>query len=748
MAVAQATSVSWRRIVYGANVVIQVVLVVLAVVALIYVAQRYKRQTDLTRTGVNSLNPRTEKLLRNLPEDITITGVYTVLSEYDQRAQKRQDRVRDLLALYESAGRGHVTANLLDPMKDRVRLPVLLKRLREKPAYQNQAQKHIEVLKDFPALNQRIRALVDQQAGEADRLLAADASLQGSVIQEISQELRRLARQADEVTAGIQELQSQDIPAYGQAVERARKHLEAASSFLQAVGDWVRKNASSQKGLSADALAFLQKANGEYTPLLTDINALLERTKTLEPVELEELSDQLNRWSSAPPILVENADKAVLLPFNEVWPFRKDPTPRADGDDRDFAGEQAVSSAILKLTEKQKTGVVFTRFGGPSPIVPDFSQMNAMNMRQMPRAPFGVLNDLLGKENFVTQDWDLAKQKTPPEVKDAVRTVYVVLPPARPQQQDPRRPPAEPSISPEDVRAVTDAVNKAGMAIFLAGWEPPASPMPGAPAATYEYADYLASTWGIGVDSNYLVLPFAPSNENPKLYVPTQQTQRGIIDSPEMQFTNHPIGKPLEATPGGFDAACPLKILAADKKPAGVQIEPIAVVKETNDIWAIKDISHLNTDFRNERGTYRREEDLVPPFPLALAAERGGGAATTTAPSSGPTAPASKTQRVVVFGSATFTANPMLELGGFVVAGGGFQAYAAYPANPDLFINALHWLTNDAERISVGAQPTDVPRLTRLKDDAWLTFWRVFLVGIWPGMALVVGGGVWLFRRR
>ena len=31
------------------------------------------------------------------------------------------------------------------------------------------------------------------------------------------------------------------------------------------------------------------------------------------------------------------------------------------------------------------------------------------------------MNDLLDKENFVTHDWDLKTQKTPPEIEDAAR---------------------------------------------------------------------------------------------------------------------------------------------------------------------------------------------------------------------------------------------------------------------------------------------------------------------------------------
>jgi hypothetical protein len=730
MAVDKATSVARRRVVYGANAVLQIVLVILVVVGAVYLSQRYKRQADLTRSGVNSLSPRTTAMLRSLPENVTITGIYTVLSEYDTRAQKRRDTVRDLLALYESAGRGKVTANLVDPMKDRVQLPALLRRLRDKPAYKDEAKKHEEALQSFPALNKEIADVIGPQAADADRLLNSDPTLNRTVVVDLSLRLRNLARRGDEIMSTIQELQKAEIPRYGQAVEEARKHIESVEKFFRDVADYVQ-NASPEKVPPA-ALDFVQKASQAYQALLPKLTDFTTRAQGLKRVELEELSDQLDRWANAPPILVETPDKAQIVAFNEVWPYRTDQNapPPPDGDEREFAGEQATSSAILKLTQKEKTALIFTRFGGQSPITPDFSQMN-MNMRQMPRAPYGALNDLLLKENFVTLDWDVATQKTPPKPEDAARLVYVVFPAAPPPQQDPRRQTPPPSMSPADVKIVTDAVNAAAGAIFLAAWTPPISPVPGMGEGKYDYGEYLSSMWGIQVENAYLTLSFAPSPENPKLFIPTRDTQRAIIDSPVLQFTDQPIAKPLHTAPGGINESCPLKLAAGDKAPAGVTAEPVALIRDTNDVWAIKDIMRLNEDFRSNKGTYRRDDDIAAPFPVAVAAKND------------------KDQRLVVFASAGFVSNQVLDTpGGIVLLGGGFQTVPAYPANPDLFINAAYWVTNDAGRISIGAQRADAPRLSKLKDDRWLTFWHVFLVGIWPGMALVVGGGVWLFRRR
>lgn len=70
-----------------------------------------------------------------------------------------------------------------------------------------------------------------------------------------------------------------------------------------------------------------------------------------------------------------------------------------------------------------------------------------------------------------------------------------------------------------------------------------------------------------------------------------------------------------------------------------------------------------------------------------------------------------------------------------------------YPANSDLLINALHWLTGEADRIAVGPRRAELPRLSNLRESTAAALPWV-LVGVWPAVALVVGLGVWFVRRR
>jgi hypothetical protein len=457
---------------------------------------------------------------------------------------------------------------------------------------------------------------------------------------------------------------------------------------------------------------------------LKNVGELRDQAKDLEEVKLEEIYEKLKRGDT---VLVETEDEAVVLPHDEVWPWRTDrnaPAP-PDGDPRDFAGEQAISSAILRMTQKEKTAVVFTRYGGRPLLRADYQPGRPMDMQQ---APYQALNELLQKENFITEEWDVRTDENPPGVEDAARTIYVVFPPEPPQQQNPMRPsPTTPRISDEQKQRIFDAVEESGMAVFLTRWAPPSVPYAPVPEK-YEFSDYLKSNWGIEVKDTHLALEFTPNPQREGLWYVASRSP--TVSSRVFHFTDHPISEPLQGLPAAFQAVAPLAKVGDEDKPEDVTVEAVVEVDDTEDVWAINDVQQLNEDFKKRQGTRRYDEDIAAPFPLALAATDADG------------------DRLVVFGSERFMADAIVNMSQLVMVGGALRLAKLYPGNIELFVNALHWLTDNADRIAVGPRRGDVPRLEGLKDDATLTFTRVFLVGIWPGLALVVGLGVWLIRRR
>jgi hypothetical protein len=418
-----------------------------------------------------------------------------------------------------------------------------------------------------------------------------------------------------------------------------------------------------------------------------------------------------------------------VLTQDDVWPWRSDreaPTP-ADGDPHDFAGEQAVSSAILKLTQKTRTAVIFTRFGGESLLTAP-PPTNPMMMR-MPQAPYGTVNEILQKENFITREWDVQTQPDPPEVEDASRLIYVVFPPEPPQQQNPMQPSPTPRISAEQKQRIYDAVKEAGMAVFLTPWMPPSSQFMMMPEK-YEFNDYLKSNWGIEVEDTHLALQFVVNPQSDGLMYPDPACRNLLISSRMFHFTNQPVGAPLRGLPAAFQRVAPLRILTGPEKPQGVSVEPIAEVNDTQDVWAITNLARINDDLEKNQGTRRYDDDIAAPFPLSVAATDAEG------------------RKLVVFASDGFIADSVVNMAQMVMVGGALRLAKLYPGNTDLFVNALHWLTGNADRIAVGPQEGDVPRLDKLEEGPTLTWTRVFLVGIWPGVALLAGAAVWLLRRR
>jgi len=730
MAVDRAMSAARRRVIFGVNAMIQAVLATVLVIGVVWLAARFKGQFDASSSGVNSLSPRTQQLLRNLKQDLRITGVFVEPDKRDEVSQKRRREIRDLLELYETAGRGHVTTALLDPSLQKPETDKLLRRLADLPGY-HEAKPHEEALTKFPPVNEKIRALATAEAQRADALAQTTAALaKDRNFAIVRNNWRSVEREAQRIVADLDELKKGEIPRYGQAIQKVRDYLNTAQLMLRDAQAWMTGEALAIPNLTPEAQAFFQEAPGRYEAALAEITSLIDATKDLKDVKLEEAYNELTRWRSSPPVLVESPTEARVVSFWDIWPMPTDQqAPRGrGGDDREFAGESALSSAILQLTQAEKTAVIFTRYGGQSFIKPDFSQMNMMMMQQLPRAPAQELARVLEKGNFVVEDWDVAKNKTPPEAKGAARRIYVVLPPEPPPRPNPMQPSPQPGMTPEDRQRVLDAVDASGMAIFLAGWTPPQSPFPGA-TGSYEYADYLKKNWGIDGQYNFLTLEFTPHPEKPGWWVPAGRDPWLLTTDTVVRMTDHPIAKPAQVDRAAFFQAAPLKILSGNERPAGLQVEPLAEVRETQDVWAVDDLQRLEEQGRRDRGFRPAPTDLKPPFVIAAAATNQAG------------------HKLVVFSSVQCLADAVAQASGLQQIGSALVLGQLYPANTDLFVNALHWLTGEKDRIALGPRRGDLPRLKDLSAE-WAARLPVFLVGIWPAVALMIGAGVWLVRRR
>lgn len=100
----------------AANAVTFAVLVVLAIVALNVIAQRYSRRFDLTADHQYTLSPASKELVAKLPDKLTIKAFISgdLQPPFSQTAQY----VRDLLDEYAHASKGKLHWEAIDPKED------------------------------------------------------------------------------------------------------------------------------------------------------------------------------------------------------------------------------------------------------------------------------------------------------------------------------------------------------------------------------------------------------------------------------------------------------------------------------------------------------------------------------------------------------------------------------------------------------------------------------------------------------
>ena len=142
--------------------------------------------------------------------------------------------------------------------------------------------------------------------------------------------------------------------------------------------------------------------------------------------------------------------------------------------------------------------------------------------------------------------------------------------------------------------------------------------------------------------------------------------------------------------------------------------------------WAETDIKQLLT-----AGTVALETekgDIAGPISLGAAVSAGIDAPAAAAPDAPKDAPKPEA-RMVVMGDSDFASNGWLGTSG----------------NRDLFLNAVNWLAQQENLISIRAKDPEDRRITLSADQDRLIFWlTIFII---PGLILVMGIQAW-WRRR
>jgi hypothetical protein len=175
---------------------------------------------------------------------------------------------------------------------------------------------------------------------------------------------------------------------------------------------------------------------------------------------------------------------------------------------------------------------------------------------------------------------------------------------------------------------------------------------------------------------------------------------------------------------GLFVRGCPLTLGSGPDGKAHTW--PLAVVRGTN-LFA-QELTMSQQEVKRDPATAKDQ------YILAAAAEKGG-------------------TRLVVLGDSLAATDMVTTypMGGSSVqeAAGKAELYgAAYPANAELFINSIYWLTGNERLIAASPRSQDIRRIQGDLTATGRLGLGFTLMGMVALVTLAGGVGVWLARRR
>jgi len=568
--------------------------------------------------------------------------------------------------------------------------------------YSNEAEKHKLAVKKFQKLAPRIMQLLDSECQVIQSLAEKNPKINSN--RNIVAVYSLFARDGGEAKFAGEEINdligAGDVPRYSDATRLIQKVYEGTKADLKKVGEYLSGKGADLADLSDATKKSFRTAPARYKELADEMGSELKMLGELPKLELEAIYDQVKPKNSKT-ILVEANGKAKVLAFNDVWPRSQDQMGDPRNTRYDFNGEAAVSSAILGLTAKEKSAVIFVHAGPPSPIKPGFAMM------RMTSPPFGQVKDKLEETNFVVTDWDVRTRPIPPKTEDVVDQVYVIMPPAPPQRGS-RMPQQHSGYEPKHVQAIKSLIDRGKRMIFLVSFTMPMG-------RAYPFTALLRDEFGIDVEPAKMVLHTIPVGDK-KYPDPNINVTR---------YGDHEITQPVQSLASLFPLSVP--VVLQNPLPENVKATPLVTVdQKMGDCWAESNVFMLM-----QRGWAEKEDaDTVPPFHLAVAAEN------------------TKTKaKVIVFGSDKFPINEVAGKRRLALTAKGLVGFPMFPGNLELFANSVFWLNDNRNLIAVGPRRADVVRIANISERG-MTAWKVLLWVVWPLAALCAGGVVYLVRRR
>ena len=690
-----------RRAVYGTNVTITLLIVFAIVVLLNWIGERHFERFDVTSLGSYSLSQQTRQIVGKLKGDYKIVTLFDLTPE--------TQKAIDLIDEYDHASDA-ITVTHLNPSTDVVRTEKFLGSLNERFASDIKAAE--------TAINVASKKLTDlggRGAGFVKVLnaIAANKEQRDPVLKRNVSDMVRTFSRFDELFKTLNDSVAAKLKSTMPHYDAIRRELATKlSGFqIQFAKTGQSLNAYADKSTTPDSikeqLLTLAESFNKTQNDLKQAHADLIKVESI--AGYNELRQRLilpARDRPANSVVIMSPAKAYALELNGDI-FVDAQTSRAVTQatkKRRFQGEERITGTLISMQLDQPPLVVFITVGQATPWSHNAPTKRYTNVR-----------DRLLRMNFEVKTWNPSLKSVatsggpqsvpPPTPIDGQKTVWVLIPPD-PASND--RAVMMSSVVQNQIARHLDKRLKAGDGAMIM--------MSASPSA----AMFADANPFVPLVRNYGVTPRLQKIVLREVHVAQGQTQfAGNLETNEWP-EKLTMSSTINGIPGSFFMPSPLELGGTDTKTW-----PVAHITG-NDIFV--------TDFSNPEQKPKRDPKTAKDrYIIGAAVEKDQA-------------------RLIVITDKVWASDALTTAGEI---GGGVQAYATinhgaparWPANTELFVNGVSWLSHLDDLIAPSARTQDVPRIKPITKEARGALLWIVVVGL-PAVIMFLGVGVWQVRRR
>ena len=714
---------SQRRVKYGLNVFVAVIAAAAITVLVNWISYRNFRagsvRWDLTSTRQYSLSPLTRKVLDRFDGDYQIV----TLLDPSENAREDTQRARDLVEEYARIS-GSLRVEHINPATDLARREAFEKSLHQRFAPQ---------FEDLDRINKRgieaLAAVRNELAEELKilrELLDRKSLKPGDTLLRLRETERFLDAQNEGVGKAIKtlaEYKALPLPPYGTVRTQLKDLFETLDNGFYPQIQKTRLTPVVEIAAREYPKAQFPRTAGDVEEAMLAINNLITHGTESRKAVIADLArvqpilayeSLISKLKQPNPIVIVAPKTVAALNLAELF---RSPTQAANPEQREstdqleekqFLGEERLTGALARLTVAQLD---------PPPMVVFVSTGTLPGTK--PRRDYKQILDRLESMGIQVEVWEPIKSSpfadprgvnlAPPKPKENQRVVWVILPG---DPVDPNNPLSQ-STAKANIGIVRDRMISHSDAVLAI-----MSPEIDAPQVQKQ----ILEDWKIDVKFQYVVL-------------------REIVDryGQNQPWNYHDVRAWPEESPisravaeagmiGLFSWCSPMEVMVKSDR---VTYRPLVELTAKN-MWA-----NFNTGDESSTGPPKLDKAGDKPgdrFTIAISAERPAESADKPA------------QRIVVFADRLFATDRFgAEELTDPVTKRAIQV-TRFPANHELFINSVYWLTGLEELIAAGARTQDVRRVGAMSPGEVKSLQWTLMIGM-PLGTLIVGVAVWFSRR-